>query len=430
MQSSLSATLARRLVIVLSLASLVALSTLFLFTETSGAGKGSGSTEPCQIPSDYSLAAQQDAPKDSHFPYQEWVANPEAQRGVASANAAFTQRFGSSDETDHLAAGLLGFVTDHHAQELVLVVDEAFIDVDQTEKWLKSKMPANSLNVRVGVSCHSASNLRNAQEMLRAAQWHPDAAAADYGFHIDAHTSTISVTFDAGDTDIAQALKDRLGDLVSVEFGDVGPRGRLDDGEPHWGGAGIRKSSDSQNVCTSGFTAVQPDGSLGSVTAGHCFNDGNQIYSGPEYYGESRGESEARWDMIRIHPRGEAFQRKIHTDPCCPVVRNVVAANDPVVSDFVCLSGMVTKAVCGVEITRVDAELRYNGVNHTNMIKGVKPGELVGQGGDSGSPVYQRYGSDDAAIKGMQTAGTAFDNFYGFKVSTIRNQLGISGIVP
>jgi hypothetical protein len=52
--------------------------------------------------------------------------------------------------------------------------------------------------------------------------------------------------------------------------------------------------------------------------------------------------------MIRIHPDGETFATKIHTDPCCPVVRTVVSTVSPDIGDHVCVSGMTTRALCGL----------------------------------------------------------------------------------
>jgi hypothetical protein len=177
-----------------------------------------------------------------------------------------------------------------------------------------------------------------------------------------------------------------------------------------------------------------PNGNLGSVSAGHCFNNGNNIFSGSEFYGEARGESGfPRFDMIRIAPAGETFARRIHVDPCCPVVRTVVAASNPALNSFVCVSGMVTRAVCGLEVRSVNARFCDAAGCTPNLIRAVKPGERIVRPGDSGGPVYNRFGSDNAAIRGMIIAGNtggAGDRMWAHKVSTVRNHLNVSGIAP
>lgn len=128
------------------------------------------------------------------------------------------------------------------------------------------------------------------------------------------------------DAEAATALEERLGDLVTVGYDDIGDLGRLDDGEPHWGGAGIRAGSEGSNHCTSAFTIRLANGNKGSVTAAHCFSltgdgtlNGRNVYSGPEFYGQTEGASNfPTYDMVRIAPHGETFDNKIHTDPCCP----------------------------------------------------------------------------------------------------------------
>ena len=61
-------------------------------------------------------------------------------------------------------------------------------------------------------------------------------------------------------------------------------------------------------------------GERGSVTAGHCYENNQSIYSGSYMYGMTTDDQEAQedpeWDMIRIHPNGhETYDNKIWTDP-------------------------------------------------------------------------------------------------------------------
>ncbi|HEV2756908.1 MAG TPA: hypothetical protein VG318_14165, partial [Actinomycetota bacterium] len=246
-----------------------------------------------------------------------------------------------------------------------------------------------------------------------------------FGYGLDPHDSTYHVTFDATDTEAAEALEARLGDLVTIDYGEVELRGRMDDGEPHWGGAGIRPYGTSFPTCTAGFTVRYPSGTKGSVTAGHCYAHGTRIYSGPQFYGKVDTSHHPLYDMDRINPAGEVFENKIHVDPCCPSVRRVTGRSNPSLHEFLCVSGMKTRAVCGIEV--VSLSWRVCTSEACNLLfLARKPGQLVGQGGDSGAPSYTRPSPSTATIKGMEVAGTRYDNFLGEKVGVIEARLGVT----
>jgi hypothetical protein len=386
--------------------------------------------EDCVIPSDESLAAGQTASPSSPFPYQEWLANDDAQKAVAIIATALDRRLGEPGEGDPLSRGLIGVTADHYAQELVVVVDPALVDREGLEQQLGSAVQGAPLRVRTQAACHSAKELLAARDVIEARAWHPRVTEATYAYDLDAKTSRFGFVFAEQDRDVAYALQAVLGDKVTIEFDAPSRASRLNDGEPHWGGAGIRRDRDSINICTSAFTAVMPSGRDGSISAGHCFNNHNNIFSGSEFYGKARGESNfPQFDMIRIV--GQTYARRIHVDPCCPVVRTVVGDSDPALNSFVCVSGMVTRAVCGLEVRSVNASFCDVSGCTPNLIRAVKPGERIVRAGDSGGPVYNRFGSDNAAIRGMIIAGNtggAGDRMWAHKVSTIRNHLNVNGI--
>jgi hypothetical protein len=398
-----------------------------------------GSSEPdapsqasadCVIPSDEALHAKETAPPEEPLPSDAWLANDAAQGAVQTIDQALTARFGDDDldaGRDPLQAGLIGVASDDHARELVVVVDPEMVDQDALQGELRSRVSDSTLRVRVGPSCHSAADLLAAEAALDARTWHARAAAVSYGAFLDARTSTFNVTFSAEDQPVADALKATLGEAVTIEFGTPTRRGRLDDGEPHWGGAGIGRPRNN-NFCTSGFTVQLPNhGTQGSVTAGHCFANGQRIWSGPEFYGHTHGERGfPRFDMIRIHPHGETFAPRIHTDPGSPTVRTVVASGNPRRGSFVCVSGMVTRAKCGLEVTSTRARLCDPSGCTPNLFRAAKPGETVGRGGDSGAPVYNRFSNATAAIRGMEIGGTRPTNIYAHKVSTITRHLNVA----
>lgn len=400
-------------------------------------GLSRAQTEPapdCQVQDDDSLHAGNRPTNAGHFPHEEWAANAGAQRVIEKINSAMDAQFGTSNEeavTRALDAGLIELALDHFAQEVVVIVDYSLVDAPNLERRLRGIVQAAyhsqaPFTVRVGPSCNSAADLHSARDVLVGQAWHDDAPAVPYTFYLDPNTSSFKATFWNEDADVANALKEKLGDKVSIEWGTPSRDGRLDDGEPHYGGAGIRAGNQSQNSCTSGFTVVLSNGNKGSVTAGHCYNNGQNIYSGPQYYGQTDGASGfPTYDMIRIHPFGETFTNKIHVDPCCPDVRTVTEHGNPALGAFICISGMVTKAVCGLEVKDTNATLCSGGCT-PNLFMSKKPGETVRQGGDSGAPMYIRPTTTTAGIKGMHIGGSDASTSYAHKISTIKSHLNIS----
>lgn len=385
------------------------------------------------VADDDALHASGRATAEGHFQHEEWAVDPGSQRAFGEAHAALGRTFGTNTKDDTsatLRAGLIGSVLDHRSRQMIVVVDPALVD----EGALQAQMDGAAARggkgrgfVRVVAGCASAERLAGAAKTLADRAWHQEADTVAMGYGLDAHTSTYQVTLDSSETDVADALKSELGDLVTIEYGNPERRGRLDDGEPHYGGAGIRASYEPSNTCTSGFTVRLSTGARGSLTAGHCYNNGANIYSGPQYYGLTAGESSyPAYDMIRINPNGETFDNKIHVDPCCPSVRTVTHRSNPGLHEYICVSGRLTRAVCGIEVVNTSYSLcDSDGCTHDTFMAR-KPGALVGQGGDSGAPSYTRPTTSTASIKGMEIGGTASDNFVGEKITHIEAHLSVT----
>lgn len=394
----------------------------------------------CTVSDDEALDVAESPTPEGHFPHEEWAANDHSQAVFAKLQNALEARFGATSEANPhapLRGGLIGSALDHEARQMVVVVDPGYSDAPGLQNQLEQVAARGGKSrsfVRVLRGCHPAAALADAAGKIAQRGWHGRAAGVVFGYGVDAHTSTVEVTFSAADSDVAQALKDELGDLVTIETGSPELRGRLDDGEPHYGGAGIRAGSQNSNHCTSGFTVNLPGGGKGSVTAAHCFKltgngeaNGRSVYSGPQFYGQTAGSTGyPTYDMVRISPQGETFTNVIHVDPCCPDTRTVTGRANPNLHEFLCVSGKETRAVCGIEVTNLDYTLCAPDGCRTNTFVAKKPGQLVGQGGDSGAPSYIRPTTTTAHIKGMEIGGTSFDNFVGHKVIAMENHLGFT----
>jgi hypothetical protein len=160
------------------------------------------------------------------------------------------------DPTNGLRRGYIGTALDHTTKTYVVVVDPAVADVAAVQRTMGTA----------------------------ATRAHAQAKSARYGFRLDAHDPRYVVTFSREDQDVADALVEMLGDLVKIQYGTPSLR-RFEDPEPHWGGAAIGLTP-IVHTCTSAFTVVRVDTlARGSVTAGHCFEPSQNVYSGPQYYG-------------------------------------------------------------------------------------------------------------------------------------------------
>jgi hypothetical protein len=113
--------------------------------------------------------------------------------------------------------------------------------------------------------------------------------------------------------------------------------------------------------------------------------------------------------MVRIAGNGETYEPVIYTDPGNPW-RDVVGAYTVTVGMQVCVSGRVTGALCAITVVNTDYQWCGNPFGCTTWtFLARKSGQLVGQGGDSGAPVYTRPGATTADIHGMEIAGDSFD---------------------
>lgn len=396
----------------------------------------SGATvnEPlCGVSDDTALLAAAVRTEAGHMSHQEWLANGRAQEDVGRINDvvdAITPGLAVAEVTvDYdplalqLADGVIGVTWDNVKQLFLVVVDPVVIAMYEFQRDLSAV--SGELNVEVRAGCHSIEEITAARHVLKGRNWHPQASKATYGFYLDPATAAFNVTLAEADREVGNALSEALGDLVDVAYGEPSRRGRLNDGAPHYGGAGIGSPSNN-NFCTSGFTIIK-NGVRGSVSAGHCFNNGNSVYSGPEYYGYATGQPPfPMFDMIRITSVVTSYTNKIHVDPCCPSVRTVVSHGNAILGQQICVSGMVTRAVCGLVVISLYSDFCDAAGCTVSLGVAEDLSRVVGQGGDSGAPMYNRLSNNTAMIRGMEVAGTAPTNVYFHHIFWMEAVLGMS----
>ena len=409
-----------------------------LFAVVNPAAAASAPTAKCTVaaadPARVSMARN----ADGTLHYTQWL----EQEGVVAANLAIQKtveaQFGLTDQKAAAATvvrtGYIGTAVDHNTHTLVTVVTPEY--ANRAEAF-RGKVAAATPGLPTGVStavivgCHSGAQLATAADLLAGRAWHPAAAKATFGFAIDATDSRVHASFAVKDRAAAEAAQRALGDLAVVTLDGAGRTGRLDDGTPHWGGAGVRVGSGgiNTNICTTAFTVRRnSDGQRGGVTAGHCFTNGQSVYSSSRFWGTSWGRANyPAFDMVGVAATSQTYENKIHVDPCCPVVRTVTNRKAPAVNDSVCQSGMITRAICGLVITNLFAELCDADGCTGGLLDAHRGTDTVIRGGDSGGPIYIRNGSNNATAVGLNVGTTTGgQNLVGEKLGNIESHLGIT----
>lgn len=160
-----------------------------------------------------------------HQPYEEWLASDTGQAANTRINEVI-----EGDPT------VLGKLSDDVNQRLIVVVDPAF-GIRQGLGAELLEAAGNDIEVVLQVGCRPRSAVDGIEEELLARDWHPNASKIAFAFYFESAFSAIVVEMSPELTDEADALRQRWGDLVVIEPGWPTRYGRLDDGNPHYGGA-------------------------------------------------------------------------------------------------------------------------------------------------------------------------------------------------
>jgi hypothetical protein len=346
------------------------------------------------------------------YAYQHWLTTAPAQaaRQMEQRTVDAALRIPAKPKvrsSDLLSRGLVGYTVDHANQSLVAVVTSDFTGATALAAELK-RAQASLLGsfsaapvLRVQAGCFTATSLIDAERVLFGRAWHPDAAKAAFSAWLNPADSRFHVTVDYHYPQVAQALADALGDRVAVELGEAARAGRLNDGNPHYGGSGIRvgySSNTDSNTCTSGFEIRRnANGKLGMTAAGHCFANSDSIYSSTQYYGSAWDKfSFPSLDAMTVISTSETYDNVIHTEPCSPCTRTVTAKGTAGAGGYVCLSGMVTQAICSVYVESTSASICDSYGCTYGLMQGYRNGDTIVRPGDSGGPVYARTGTASA----------------------------------
>ncbi|WP_145804836.1 S1 family peptidase [Kribbella amoyensis] len=246
---------------------------------------------------------------------------------------------------------------------------------------------------------------------LEGRQWKSGAKKYSYGFHYDAQRDKVSVTTNAPAA-VMQPLLAKYPALLEAKYGNVGRDTRQSDPAPHRGGASITNGT---SVCTSGFTITSTARYM--VTAGHCFAQGQRVYSsgGEQLWGTVRNRASfPYYDFEAIG--GGTYGSVIYVGNSTGRTILVSGASDPAVGAAYCRSGQTTYEKCSQVVTSLHAQFCDESGCTPELISYEGP---AGQGGDSGAPMYQ-YVNGTVQIRGMHIAH-ANEVQYAERWTTIRS---------
>lgn len=269
----------------------------------------------------------------------------------------------------------------------------------------------------------------NAAERALRSQAVPGARTEPYAYYQDAKSGGIVVETASLTGTLAKSLRSLFGKTVNLKQGKVSRAGRNDDANPHKGGARIHTQSYSQG-CSSGVM-LQRAGVNHMVTAGHCYNANQKVYSGQNYFGLVNVRKFPNPDLALINGNGsQYYANHIWTTPGSPSARVVSTKWTTVVGHHVCTSGAYSLERCGATVNTMNASFCDQEGCTYNLARAQNAGQLVAQLGDSGGPVYQKRGVNGLAFQGIIVAtslnlsSTSGDTVWFHTVQTIESSLG------
>lgn len=187
------------------------------------------------------------------------------------------------------------------------------------------------------------------------------------------------------------------------------------DAAPHKGGAYMENHTHAYPECSTGFAVKDAAGTKFMVTAGHCGQNGDSMWTGSPVISFGTIFNKAPfpyYDMTLIH--NGLYTGQIYTGGTTGTVTAVKDAHNPSVgSTSYCTSGWATNETCGHHVISLTAKYCNDaGTQCTQSVIALQDGSLP-DGGDSGGPVYNFVTSAGVTIRGVlfakeDSSGTIF----------------------
>lgn len=258
-------------------------------------------------------------------------------------------------------------------------------------------------------------------DRLKERDWSGAPVNVAFGAYFDARLGRVVVEGNATPDAFAVLVSEWSGQLEYREVSDVGRLSRRNELAPIDGGAAVWDGSGFLPDCTTGFR-VSLGGRQHMVTAGHCFNVGQQVRSQDSGVSMGTVVSKALFpahDMLLL--RGAAYSTRLYVGDQTGVLEHISGVADPTLTfDNYCYSGWVSAERCGNDVTYLFGMYCDPGCT-INLAVFVGP--TVAQGGDSGAPFYVANSNSTNGIRGMVIA-KAGNTMFAHKWSTIRDWWG------
>lgn len=121
------------------------------------------------------------------------------------------------EELKPYAASLVGVTFENEPETAVVVLYPSFTAYEELQAKLAPRVKPLPVVLRPG--CHTAEQLAEALAILQGRAWHPKAATTPAGWHLDVASSAYAVVVDDSAPEVAQALREKLGDRATVTLG-------------------------------------------------------------------------------------------------------------------------------------------------------------------------------------------------------------------
>lgn len=188
-----------------------------------------------------------------------WRTTAQAQTAIDKLASAVEMRFGSADNDPRqpLRNGYVGTAINDDVHTFTVVVDFDDDKRAELERELQRAV-GDAIDVRVGVSCHPASDLADALDTVTSPEFMGGSTRAAWSGELSPYDSRIHMNLHDPDNATAESMRGVSPDLIQVTerpdpFRRLAGTDRGHDVQPHWGGARIGLVGVAENVCSSGF---------------------------------------------------------------------------------------------------------------------------------------------------------------------------------
>jgi sirohydrochlorin ferrochelatase len=121
------------------------------------------------------------------------------------------------EELKPYAPSLIGVTFENDPKTAVVVLYPSFTAYEELQAKLAPRVKPLPVVLRPG--CHTSEQLAEALAILQGRAWHPKASNTPTGWHLDVASSSYAVVVDASAPEVAEALREKLGDRAVVTLG-------------------------------------------------------------------------------------------------------------------------------------------------------------------------------------------------------------------